>query len=95
METATLMPKDTTITARVDSRVKAKAKKVLTKVGMTPSEAFNLFLHQVILHGGLPFDVRIPNKETRAAIAELDAGKGERHTGSTREIFDRIIKSDE
>jgi DNA-damage-inducible protein J len=30
-----------------------------------------MFLHQVVLRKGLPFDVRIPNAESRAAIAEM------------------------
>ena len=48
--------------------------------------------HQTVLRNGLPFDARIPNKETRAAMAELDAGKGEVFTGSTRDVFDSIVK---
>ena len=31
-----------------------------------------MFLRQVVLRGGLPFDVRIPNAETRKAIEELE-----------------------
>ena len=68
------MPKDAYINARVDKRTKAEAQKVLGQVGMTTTEAINLFLRQIVLHKGLPFDVRIPNEETRQAIEELRAG---------------------
>ena len=85
------MPKNASIHARVDGQVKTRAEKILRRVGVSTSDAVNLLLHQIILRDGLPFDVRIPNAETRAAIDELDAGGGERFTGSTAEIFDTIV----
>ena len=64
----------------------------MRKVGVSTTEVITMLLHQIVLRNGLPFDARIPNKETRAAIAELDAGGGEVFTGATRDIFDRIAK---
>ncbi len=87
------MAKNAYINARVDKRVKDKAQKVLSKVGMTTTDAVNLFLHQIILHNGLPFEVRVPNKDTRAALAELEAGKGDVHTGATQDIFEDLTES--
>ena len=89
------MAKDAYINARVDKRTKARAQKVLGQVGMTTTEAINLFLAQIVLHQGLPFDVRIPNKETRQAMRELDAGKGERYTGSTKAFLQEMLESDD
>ena len=88
----TLVPKNATINARVDKTLKTKAEKVLAQVGISTSDVITMLLHQIVLHDGVPFDVRIPNKETRKAMAELDAGKGEVFTGSTRAVFDRIVK---
>jgi DNA-damage-inducible protein J len=85
------MPKDGYINARVDRRLKAKAEKVLNRVGITTTDAITMLLHQIVLQGGLPFEARIPNKQTRAAIAELEGGSGEKFTGSTAEVFDRIV----
>jgi DNA-damage-inducible protein J len=48
---------------------------VLDKLGMTPTEAITLFYKQVKLYRGLPFPVRIPNKETIRAIKDTRAGK--------------------
>ena len=84
------MTKNAYINARVDKRLKARAEKVLSRVGISTSEAITMLLHQIVLRKGLPFDARIPNEETIAAMAELDAGGGDRHTGSTRGVFDRI-----
>ncbi len=85
------MPKTAYINARIDKQLKAKAQKVLDKVGMTTTDAVNLLMHQIVLRDGLPFEVRVPSKDTRAAIAELRDGKGERHTGSTKDVFSKLI----
>ena len=60
-------------TIRIDSKVKQESAKMLESLGMTISEAVNVFLHQVLLHKGLPFEVKHPdyfNKETLDAMAE-------------------------
>ena len=87
------MPKDATINARVDRRLKAKAEKVLSQVGISTTEAITMLLHQIVLRQGLPFEARIPNAETVAAMAELDAGKGERFTGTTKAALARMLRT--
>ena len=47
-----------------------------------------MFLRQVVLRRGLPFEVRIPNAATRRAIAELESGKGKRFATADRLIAD-------
>ena len=37
----------------------------------------------------LPFDVRVPNSESKAAMAELDAGRGTRF-GNAEALFDDL-----
>lgn len=54
------MVKNDTIHVRVNEDVKINAEKTLNMLGMTLSEAINMFLCQVSLTGGLPFDVRLP-----------------------------------
>ncbi len=44
---------------------------MLAELGLSTSEAITLFLRQVTLRRGFPFPVRIPNRETRKAIAEM------------------------
>jgi len=77
------------ITARVEPNLKAKAGRVLARVGVSTTDAITMFLTQVVLKDGLPFDVRAPNAETRKAIAELESGGGERFEGTTKEFFER------
>ncbi len=77
------------ITARVEPKLKARAGRVLAKVGVSTTDAITMFLTQVVLKDGLPFDVRVPNAETRKAIGELESGDGERFEGTTRDFLDR------
>ena len=86
------MVKTDYINARVESTLKKRAERVLRHVGVKTSDAVTMFLQQVVLHEGLPFEVRRPNKRTRKAIADLRAGKGKTYTGSTKDIFDAIEK---
>lgn len=66
------MAKITSISMRVNPRIKAEAESIYGSLGMTLTEAINIFLHKSILEGGLPFDVRQPryNSETEAAMRE-------------------------
>jgi DNA-damage-inducible protein J len=69
------MAKTEMIRARVDAKLKAQAEGVLHKLGLNASEAIRMFYRQVALQKGLPFEVKIPNAETRRALKEADEGK--------------------
>ncbi|MDP6727297.1 MAG: type II toxin-antitoxin system RelB/DinJ family antitoxin [Candidatus Marinimicrobia bacterium] len=60
------------INIRTEPEIKKKAQSILKQLGMTTSEAINIFLYKVIMTGGLPFEVRIPNEDTIAAMKEID-----------------------
>lgn len=64
------MPRTETIRARVDPAVKAEAEAVFADLGLSASQAITLFYRQVGLTRGLPFAVRLPNAETREALAQ-------------------------
>jgi DNA-damage-inducible protein J len=65
----TISTKETT-SIKLDIEVKAKAKEIFQELGLTMGEAVNIFLTQVTLHKGLPFEVKIPNDKTRQAIED-------------------------
>ncbi len=69
------MSKTQTVRARIEPELKRGAEAVLKKIGLTSSEAIILFLTQVKLTKGLPFPLRVPNKETRQAIAQARTRK--------------------
>ena len=68
-----------TINARIEPELKKRAEIILHKVGVSTAEAIRLFYSQVCLQNGLPFEVKIANKKTREAIAELESGGGKRY----------------
>lgn len=69
------MAKTTNLNIRVDPEIKSSAEALFSSFGMTVSDAVNIFLHQSLLEGGLPFAVKQPryNAETEAAMAEARA----------------------
>ena len=85
------MAKSAYLNARIDPDLKAQAEDVFSKIGLSSSQAITLFYKQVALHQGIPFEVRVPNAATAAALREAEQGGGEIQEGSTREAFDRIM----
>ena len=79
--------KEDRIQARIEPELKRSAEAIFNKIGISSGEAIRMFYSQVKLRGGIPFDVRIPNKHTIEAMEELNAGNGE-HFDSTNEIFE-------
>ena len=66
---------------RVDEKVKAKAAKTLASMGLTVSDAVRLLLTRIAVEKALPFEVRVPNRET---VAAMEAGeRGEVSRAST------------
>ncbi|CAA6827180.1 MAG: Unknown protein [uncultured Thiotrichaceae bacterium] len=47
-------------TTRVEPELKGNAERILNQLGMNTTQAINIFLKQVELHKGLPFDVQLP-----------------------------------
>lgn len=52
--------KDANVFARVDASLKEEAEGILSQLGMPMSNAINVFLNQVVLRRGLPFEVVLP-----------------------------------
>lgn len=57
---------------RLDDDIKSKAQETLGAMGLSVSDAVRLFLHRVVADQAIPFEVRVPNAATRAAMAEVD-----------------------
>ena len=85
------MAKTATINARIEPAVKAKAERVFAAIGISASDAIGLFYRQVVFSKGLPFDVRIPNATTIAALEEAESGNGKVVQGSTEDVFGDIL----
>ncbi len=81
------MTKTAVISARIDPELKATAERVFQELGLSTTQAITLFLKQVELQHGLPFEVRIPNAATRSALQDAQARRGLREFDSVEELF--------
>jgi DNA-damage-inducible protein J len=72
------MASDTVARARIDRQVKEKAAKVLAEMGLSISDAIRLLLVRVAAEKALPFEIKVPNVETVAAMPELKQRHGVR-----------------
>ena len=68
------MTATTMVHVRVDEKVKARAEKALAAMGLSVSDAVRVLLTRVAAEKALPFEVRVPNAVTRAAIKEARRG---------------------
>ena len=50
---------------RIDSELNNQASKLLEGLGLSMSQAISMFLKQVVLHRGLPFEVKYPEHSAR------------------------------
>lgn len=84
------MARTSNIFARVEPEVKEQAEQVLEKLGIPMSNAIGLFLRQIVLHRGIPFEMKLPqskplslgalseeqfNAEIEKGLADLATGK--------------------
>lgn len=79
------MPKTTQMQIRLEPELKTQAEAVLAQLGLKPTEFVRMALHQLVIRNGLPFDARIPNAETIAALEEPTNGL--QRFGSSEELF--------
>ena len=58
------MNKNANLSIRVDLEVKKEAESILSYLGLSISSAINMFLKQVVINRGLPFEVKMPELPT-------------------------------
>ena len=90
------MAKTANLNIRIDPETKSNAERLFSGFGITVTDAVTIFLHQSLMVGGLPFEVKQPrfNQETEAALQEAQdiasgkiAAKGYR---SAKELFTEL-----
>lgn len=65
------MNKSSNLSIRIDPVLKDEAEKTLCDLGISLSNAINIFLKQVTLHKGLPFEIKIPEKKKHVTKEDL------------------------
>jgi len=64
------MTANAVVRARIDEGLKNDAATVLAEMGLTVSDLVRITLTKVAKEKALPFDLNIPNAQTRAAMKE-------------------------
>lgn len=80
---------------RVDEEIKAQATETLAAMGLSISDAVRVFLMRVVADKQMPFELKAPNVETRAAMSEANEIARTHHArfASATELFDDLEKS--
>ncbi|NUO82664.1 type II toxin-antitoxin system RelB/DinJ family antitoxin [candidate division KSB1 bacterium] len=89
------MARTATIQARIDSKVKTEAQKIFDQLNISMSEAISIYLTQVALYRGIPFELRlpeVPNELTAETLRKSEAGEELSEVGSVDELFDELNK---
>lgn len=89
------MATTTMVHVRVDEHMKAQATETLAAMGLSVSDAVRVFLMRVVADKQLPFALKVPNTETRAAMVEADAiaHKHRARFATAAELFDDLEKN--
>lgn len=58
------MPKSANLYVRIEPDLKEQAEAILNALGIPASNAITMFYKQIVLHNGIPFDLKIPNHPT-------------------------------
>jgi DNA-damage-inducible protein J len=69
------MSKTATIQARINPDLKKKLQNILSSLNLSMSEAISLYLTQVTLNRGIPFEIRIPNDLTLKTLEKTERGE--------------------
>jgi DNA-damage-inducible protein J len=62
---------------RMDDELKAKATAALDAIGLSTADAVRLLFHRIVAEQAFPLELKVPNAETRAAMAEIEQMKAE------------------
>ncbi|MBM9575546.1 type II toxin-antitoxin system RelB/DinJ family antitoxin [Leptospira sp. 201903070] len=84
------MAKTAMIRARVEDSLKKDVENILDHLGLSASEAINIFYHQIKLSKGLPFPVRMPNKVTQKTFEGTDKKKNLKSFKSKEDLFKKL-----
>jgi len=62
---------------RLDNELKAKTTEALAAMGLSASDAVRLLFHRIAVDQAFLLELKVPNAETRAALAEVELTKAE------------------
>ena len=94
------MQRTSNVFARVEPEIKNQAEKILNQLGIPMSNAIGLFLRQIIMQRGIPFDMKLPARilpviDAMSAAelnAELQKGYDDISAGRLHDLDDVVAE---
>ena len=84
------MEKTATVRARIEPELKNDVEKLFKELGLSTTEAINIFYRQVKMRNGLPFNVVIPDKTTEKVFKDMDAQRNLIRCEDANDMFDKL-----
>jgi DNA-damage-inducible protein J len=84
------MARTAMINERTEVELKTEVEGILKTLGMSTTEAINIFFKQVKMRRGLPFPVEIPNEDTLKTFRDSEAGKGLVECKNADDMFKKL-----
>ena len=88
------MAKTSNIFARVEPDVKEQAEAILDRLGIPMSNAISMYLRQIVLQRGIPFDMKLPSVVPDMSALTEEQFDAELQTGIDDIAAGRIISAD-
>ncbi len=82
--------KTAVIQTRINPEIKAQAQKVLDKLNISMSEAISVYLTQITMHNGIPFEIKIPNELTVKTLKNSEDGLELNRVEDSDDLFDEL-----
>jgi len=82
--------KTASISIKVEPKLKEEVDSIFKTLGISASEAINLFYSKVKALKRLPFKSKTPNKETIQAFKDSDEGKNLVKTRNLDDLFNQL-----
>ena len=80
----------TQTTIRVDQNNYTQAKLILKYLGLSYSQAVNMFNSMIVCNKGLPFEIKIPNDLTSRTLKKSEVGKELHRVSDVDDLFQEL-----
>lgn len=84
------MSKTSTVRARIEPKLKIEVENLFHQLGLSVTDAINIFYKQVQLQHGLPFSVIVPNKTTSDTFDKTDNNEEIIVCKNAKEMFNNL-----
>jgi DNA-damage-inducible protein J len=84
------MAKSAIIQTRIDPIIKNKAQNIFNRLNISMSEAISIFLTQVTLKRGIPFEITLPNDVTADTLIKSENRKNLHKVSSVNKLFKEL-----